>query len=262
MNLSSDSSPNPERLELEEQAKAGLQDQQAGQLRAARALKEIWDRKLWPQNLVWAKYTFTTFGIMAERTHQLISFVELRDALQGARLPDNERQTRALAQADKADWQSVWDRACKASGKRPPTSRTIERIIRQDQQEENGDNESAAEDEWDEADSAEETRPPEPERYVLDLELTVTGACDDIEEVFGGMWQIEKTEATGAADLGMKFTCPASEVPALMDSLGHVLDGAVAGMTIAIKKTEAPVRPTADCNHEVPQGPNQGCQNG
>ena len=206
---------------------------------------------------MWATYAFQTFGIMAERTHQLISFVEVRDAIQGDRLPDNERQTRALAQADKADWQSIWDRACKASGKKPPTSRTIERIIRQDQQE-NGDNESAVEDEWDEADSEEETRPPEPEPYVLDLELAVTGACDDIEEVFGETWQIEKTEATGAANLGLKFTCPASEVPVLMDSLGHLLDGEIAEMTIAIKKTEAQLRPTAGCTHEVPQVPEPG----
>ena len=98
MNPSSDLSPNLERLER--QAKSGLQDQQAGQLKAARALKEIWDRKLWPQDLAWAKYTFTTFSIMAERAHQLISFIEVRDAIQGDRLPDNERQTRALLQAD------------------------------------------------------------------------------------------------------------------------------------------------------------------
>ena len=74
--------------------------------------------------------------------------------------------------------------------------------------------------------------------------------------------RLRKPSAIGAADLGLKFTCPASEIPALMDSLGHVLDGEMAGMTIAIKKTEAPLRPATGGNHEVPQVPNQGCQNG
>ena len=235
-----------DRLELEEQAKSGLRQEESGRLKAAKALKEIRDRNLWPQTIAWPEYVFRTFGITAERADQLIAFAEVRDALRGGRLPDNERQTRALRQADKHAWQSIWDRACKASGrKRTPTSRLIEKIIRKDLRGEAGNHAPTAPDEHDELEHDAVEQQPVSEDYVLDVELAVNGAADPdrIEKLFGEKWPAVTTDTEDDGGCRLQFECPASEVPDLTDRLAQLLEKDVGRLIIQVEKKNCPSQP-------------------
>lgn len=192
------------------------------------------EANLWPRDIPKAEYLFQTFGIGEERAKQLRDFLEIREAIQGDRLPDNERQTRALMTTEAANWQSVWDRACKASGKKAPTSTTIERIINMAPAKAGRQGPEAPE-----GDEDVDFQPPEPEEYVLDLKLTVKGTRDPVplEKVFAE-WNATSIDVVGEADLGVGFKCSASNVRNLTDTLAHLLDRDVETLTIHIKKTE------------------------
>lgn len=118
-----------ELLKLEQQVENGLRKVDAGNLEAAEAIQKIHSRQLWPKDKSWGEYLLDRFDIGEVRAEQLMAWVELREALQGERLPNCERQARALLKTDEEHRQSVWDEACKRSGKKSPTGPQIEQIV-------------------------------------------------------------------------------------------------------------------------------------
>ncbi len=263
------------RKELEEQVKIGLQEEKAGQIKAGRALKMIFEETLWPQEMSRPEYVYHTFGIFEKRAEQLIAFVTVRDSIQGSRLPENERQARALLQANEDDRQSVWERACKASGKKPPTSTTIEKIIRKDSQKEaalanDGGQEPTPE--VVEEDSADPPTvnpvgvprtPPKPkEDYYLYVLLTIRGVEDigPVENHLREKWKADRTNVRGSDDHGFRFQCPGSEVPALMDFVSGLLDKKMWKVELELQKTEWWQMPVSGRLYDIPHLPNRGCE--
>jgi hypothetical protein len=74
------------RAELEDQVREGLREEEAGKLKAARALALIIEEKLWPKKMQLAEYLLQTFDISLARAMQLINFLKVRNAIKGDRL--------------------------------------------------------------------------------------------------------------------------------------------------------------------------------
>jgi hypothetical protein len=78
----------------------------------------------------------------------------------------------------------------------------------------------------------------EPEEYWLDIRLAIHGAqdADAIRGLFLDGWHAKKTNVRGRESLGVRFSCPASRVVGLFDTLGHLLDSDVDSLTLQTTK--------------------------
>ena len=255
--------------QLEQQVYEGQDKTAGGKITIAEVLRKIKEQCLWPEWMTWAAYLLDRFDISEERAKQLFNFLDVREAIQGDRLPDRERQARALRKTDKGNWQAIWEKACQRSGKKPPTSRIIEDIIKEmkvdradsesnetpptkaeapDQNPETAvaptsEVEDAGDRRANESSNDDENRQPDPEPYVLDLELKLCGIPDPerVARHFEDEWKAIR-DVLGA-DLGLRFDCPASKVTKLADALSQLLEGDIAQIDLKIKKTAAYQQP-------------------
>ena len=119
--MKTESKTDAERLEVEKQIMTGLQAEEHGRLQAARGLRRLDDADLWPKCTSKAKYLWEKFNISEERAKQLLDFLMIREAIRGDRVPDNERQTRALKRPTRPiGRRSGIALARVAAGRRPP----------------------------------------------------------------------------------------------------------------------------------------------
>lgn len=258
--------------ELETQVDEGLFQADAGNLKVAVALKQIHEGELWPQDMPWPEYVWRRFEISETWADRLINFVEVRDTLDGDRLPDSERQTRALKEADKEDWQSIWDRVCQGAGNKPPAGRMIKNIIETEKKrkaalERNSQQEAALAQKRREVDEptreiteVDEPLPqsdgqllghefhpePDPENFSLTVTVKCYGVADInvMEDVFKQSWKCEKTNVRGEGNLGVKFECTETAVSRLMHLIEGLLNGEITEvdrLDLHIDKVKTPV---------------------
>jgi hypothetical protein len=285
--------------QLEQEVDDGLAQSEAGKVNAAEAIRTLHEQRLWPEEMNWGEYLLDRFDISEERAKQLIEFIEVHEAILGERRPDRERQARALRKTAKENWQAVWEKACKKSGKKPPPSTLIEMTVKEMTAEKNasrtapgdatvtpaqpstdrildGNKQEQTANSVETTDvpsvAAANTVPPPAkpkEDYYLYVLLTIQGMQDitQVENYLQEQWQAEPWQAkrpniNDEASYGFRFQCPASGVSALMDFISGILDKKMWKVEMEIEKTEGWLMPTSGRLYQPAQVPNRGCGNG
>jgi hypothetical protein len=87
---------------------------------------------------------------------------------------------------------------------------------------------------------------------------TITDVPDPVSLFETGWDAVPELAEDGSR--GVRFRCPASRVPEMLDMLGFLLDGEATAVDFSAKKAVS--SPTGDRDRETPCLDNHGCENG